>query len=345
MQKLGISRRRFLNIVAVTAGVAGVGLLPSWLNKAQGKSPAEALPAGTQLEPVSWQGIALGADAQLHIYHEDKQLAQRLIERMLAEVSRLERIFSLYQEDSALSRLNAQGYLENPPKELLDLLSRSQYFSDLSDGLFDPGVQVLWNLYAKHLADRKNVALPSKEALAQTLKLIDYRQISLDIQRISLNIPGMQLTLNGIAQGYITDRVTELLREAGMQKVLVDMGEVRGLELLQNTDPWKVGIRSPKDDNALLTRVDLRNEAIATSAGSGTPLDEEGTVHHLFNPKTGYSPKLYQSVSVMAKDATTADALSTTFSLMPIEQIKRIQEQIPETKVYLFLPDNTLTVM
>ena len=135
-----ISRRRFLSIAAASAGV---GLMPAWYRHAQ---------ASVAQEPVIWQGIALGADAQLRIYHDDKQYAHVLIQRVLDEVTRLERIFSLYQEDSALSRLNAQGYLDQPPKELLQLLSSSHSFSELSQGLFDPSVQTLWNLYAQRIS-------------------------------------------------------------------------------------------------------------------------------------------------------------------------------------------------
>lgn len=330
MNKEGVSRRRFLSIAAATAGA---GVLPAWLNRVQ---------ASPLLEPVTWQGIALGADAQLRIYHDDKQAAQVLIERVLAEVSRLEGIFSIYQEDSAISRLNAQGYLDNPPKELLQLLSRSQYFGELTQGLFDPSVQTLWNLYAQHLADPTHATAPADDLLQQTLKSVDYKQISLGTQRIEFLVPGMQITLNGIAQGYITDRVTELLRQAGLERVLVNMGEIRGLDLLQQAEPWRVGIRSPHDDKAQLTHIALRNEAIATSAGSGTPLDAAGRITHLFNPLTGLSTPLYQSVSVIAEDATTADALSTAFSLMPLDKVQAIAKSLANVQVILLMQDNTL---
>ncbi|MDO5680353.1 MAG: FAD:protein FMN transferase [Pelistega sp.] len=322
-----ISRRRFLSIAAASAGI---GLVPAWYRQAL---------AGVAQEPVIWQGIALGADAQLRIYHEDKQEAHRLVQRVLDEVTRLERIFSIYQEDSALSRLNAQGYLDQPPKELLQLLSRSHYFSQLSQGLFDPSVQVLWNLYAQSLAETKLQSGPNQAAIEQALKKVDYQKVSLSAERIELLVPGMQLTLNGIAQGYITDRVTELLRQAGLDRMLVNMGEIRGLDKLEKEAPWQVSIRSPFDDHALLARVALRNEAIATSAGSGTPLDAKGQITHLFNPSTGLGAPLYHSVSVIAEDATTADALSTAFSLMPLAQIKESLKALPGVQVYVLDQD------
>ena len=322
-----ISRRRFLSIAAASAGI---GLVPAWYRQAL---------AGVAQEPVIWQGIALGADAQLRIYHEDKQEAHRLVQRVLDEVTRLERIFSIYQEDSALSRLNAQGYLDQPPKELLQLLSRSRYFSQLSQGLFDPSVQVLWNLYAQSLAETKLQSGPNQAAIEQALKKVDYQKIRLSAERIELLVPGMQLTLNGIAQGYITDRVTELLRQAGLDRMLVNMGEIRGLDKLEKEAPWQVSIRAPFDDHALLARVALRNEAIATSAGSGTPLDAKGQITHLFNPSTGLGAPLYHSVSVIAEDATTADALSTAFSLMPLAQIKESLKSLPGVQVYVLDQD------
>ncbi|MGY6273307.1 FAD:protein FMN transferase [Achromobacter denitrificans] len=132
------TRRRFIGIAAAASALA--------------LAPFPARRALASIAPTVWRGVALGADAELRLYHPDAQVAQRLIEQSLQELRRLEGIFSLYRDDSALALLNREGSLDNPPADLLRLLSVSQRYGRLTGGTFDPTVQPLWKLYAEHFA-------------------------------------------------------------------------------------------------------------------------------------------------------------------------------------------------
>lgn len=129
----------------------------------------------------------------------------------------------------------------------------------------------------------------------------------------------MGITLNGIAQGYITDCITRLLRQGGLERALVDMGEIRGLDRRAAPGDWQVGLADPRAPQRILAAVPVRNQALATSGGYGTALDAAGRYTHLFDPRTGSAQPRYQSVSVMAPNAAMADALSTAFSQMPLQ--------------------------
>ncbi|MFA5662527.1 FAD:protein FMN transferase [Castellaniella sp.] len=309
------SRRRFLGILAASSALLGTAPLHAALR----------IP-----EPVIWRGVALGADAQLQILHPDRSHAEALVRMAVAEVHRLERIFSLYREDSALVRLNRDGHLALPPAELAELLTRALAFAEQTAGHFDPSVQPLWALYATHA--RTGQALPPDPgALQAALAQVDYRAIRLDDDGIALERPGMALTLNGIAQGYITDRVTELLQAHGLDRALVDMGETRALGAPGADRPWRAGIADPDQPGHLLQILPLDGptQALATSGGYGTPLDPSGRFTHLFNPRSGSAVPLWRSVTVRAADATTADALSTAFSHMPEAKIRGIVERLP----------------
>lgn len=322
-----IPRRRFLGILAASAALVG----PSTLHAAL-RTP------GSWPEPVTWNGIALGADAQLQLLHPDRAHAERLVRLAVAEVHRLEQVFSLYREDSALSRLNRQGRLDNPPSDLSRLLSQAIAFGERTDGLFDPSVQVLWDLYAARV--RANQPLPpDPDALRAALTKVDYRAIRIDDKAIVLEHPGMALTLNGIAQGYITDRVTELLRANGLEHAMVDMGEARALGVPASDRPWRAGIADPQDPARVLDSIDLSDQALATSGGYGTPLDPSGHFTHLFNPHTGQATPRWRSVTVRAADATTADALSTAFAQMPIDTIRGMISRFP-VQAWLIAPDD-----
>ncbi|WP_454674788.1 FAD:protein FMN transferase [Achromobacter pestifer] len=298
--------------------------------------------AAAAIAPITWQGVALGADAELRIYHPDPDAARRLITQSLQELHRLESVFSLYRDDSALSRLNRQGFLNEPPADLLRLLSESRRCSQLTDGAFDPTVQPLWRLYAGYFAQAGALADgPAAADIAQALSRVSYQDVMLDSRRIQLIKPGMGITLNGIAQGYITDRITDLLRQGGLERALVDMGEIRGLDTRASPSEWRVGLADPLAPERILTGVPIRNQALATSGGYGTAIDAAGRHTHLFDPHTGSAQPRYRSVSVMASDATTADALSTAFSHMPLPATARIvQEQ--GLRAWFVLPDGQL---
>lgn len=303
------TRRRFIGIVAASSAAA---LLPLGLRPAlAGKNP----------QVVSWRGIALGADAQLHIHHPDRKLAAQLVQRAISEVRRLEQVFSLFQDDSALTRLNRQGRLDAAPSDMLRLLQESNRLSRLTEGAFDPSVQVLWSLYAH--AIRNNKPLPDDRQVARALERVDWQAIEIQGRVVRLGRPGMALTLNGIAQGYITDRVTDLLRDAGLRHALIDMGEVRGLALDEALPPWQVGLADDSDARRPLKIVEIRNQAISTSSGRGTMLDEKAGITHIFDPRTGRADARWRSISVQAGNATTADALSTALYVMDEAQMRR----------------------
>lgn len=334
MNTIRHNRRRFIGILASTATW---GATP-WLMR---QAAATVTPHAETL--TSWHGIALGADAELHIHHPDRSFARQLIQRAITEVRRLEQVFSLYDSGSALVRLNTEGYLDDAPTDLIRLLHAARGFGDMTKGAFDPTVQPLWTLYAKTAS--AGLAAPDPAALRQALRQVDYRAIALDGRSVHLTRPGMALTLNGIAQGYITDRVTELLRDAGLEHALVDMGEIRGLALNPDDRDWRVGLAGEGSDRTPLRIIDIRNRAVSTSSGASTPLDEAGSMTHLFDPRTGKAQPRYRSVSISASDATTADALSTACSLLDEADIRRLAARLNLQAWILRAGESSLTAI
>ncbi|GEO39101.1 FAD:protein FMN transferase [Skermanella aerolata] len=309
------TRRRFLGIAA---SVGGMALLP----------PFSACAAGPGLHV--WRGVALGADACLQLHHPDPAEAERLIRLCLAEVGRLERLFSLYRPDSLLVHLNRTGELAGPPQDMVRLLSEAVRFSRLTDGAFDVTVQPLWQLYAEHFArPSADPAGPPPAAVEAVRSLIDYRALRIEEDRVSFNRHGMAATLNGIAQGYITDRVADRLRAEGMTNVLVDMGEVLAVGGHPDGRPWRVGLRGQDDDAPNAEVLEIADAAVATSSCLATRFDVAGRFGHIFNPATGRSANETLSVTVTATNATAADALSTALTVMSADQAAALLDEIP----------------
>lgn len=319
------TRRRFLSIVACSAVVAPLR------------------PAGARTAPVvsEWRGIVMGALASMTLVHPDRAKVQALIRSSVDEVQRLETIFSLYRADSALSRLNASGELQAPAHELVELLSFALSLSRHSAGAFDPTVQPLYRLYADHYAEPgASVGGPSPQAIARVRRLVDFTAVELHADCIRLRRPGMAITLNGIAQGYVTDRVVGLLRAAGFDQVLVDLGETVALGQRPGGGPWHAAVGDPRDSARTVLDLPLGESpgvlpALATSAGYGTRFGPDPRIHHLLDPHTGRSANHHASVSIAARDATLADGLSTTLSVLPPAQGIALLHRYPSTRAYL----------
>ena len=324
-----LTRRRMIAIAATAAGSALLG----------GGRMAQAG------DPVRWQGSALGAQVSIEIYHPDRAEAERLVERSVLDVRGLEQQFSLYQPDSAISALNRTGILVSPDPDMVALLKASLHFAELTDGAFDPTVQPLWQLYADHFSSESpDPEGPSPRQLAETLAKVGRNGLLVSEDRVALVKRGAAITLNGIAQGYATDRVVERLRSAGLSTTLVNMGEIRAIGTRPEGAPWRVGLADPDRPGVLTETIDLIDRAVATSAGAGFRFDSGGRFTHLFDPATGRSPSLYSTVSVIAPTATEADALSTAFSLMPMSRIRDIVAVRPNVQARIVEAGGTLIV-
>lgn len=262
-------------------------------------------------------GMALGAQVTLRLHHPD---APRLAGLAMQEIARLENIFSIYLPDSALSQLNRDGLLDAPPFELLECLSLAGAVHAASGGRFDPTVQPLWRAEAQ--ARERGVPLSDTERAAARA-LVDWSGVSLSPDTITLR-PRMALTLNGIAQGYVADRVAALLTEQGMTRALIDTGEMVALP----EGDWPVRFAAGGGTT-------LRNRALATSAPLGMTFGGDGVTSHILDPATG-RPVLpvWSSVSVSAPSAALADALSTAVCLTRSEaQATGLCRAFPETRL------------
>jgi FAD:protein FMN transferase len=325
-----LSRRRFISIAASAA-------LPIVSAHAVTAAPS----------PVVWRGVAMGAMASMTLVHPDRGAAMRLIERCLAEISRLEAIFSLYRPDSALVRLNAEGLLDHPPLELVEVLSFAASLARHSDGAFDVTVQPLFELYARHFAEpHPDPAGPPPARLAAALELVDHRNVDVASDRIALGRPGMKLTLNGIAQGYVTDRVATLLAAAGLETMLLDLGEVRGAGERPDGRPWRAAIADPADPAETRFSIDLPERpglpALATSGGYGMVFDRERRHHHIFDPATGKSATHHASVTVAAPSALVADGLSTAIAALPADRCGRLIDTYAPARAWTIRTDGRI---
>jgi thiamine biosynthesis lipoprotein len=323
-----VRRRRFLRVAAAVAGV------PLTIAAVRALAPKPQL--------HTWHGDVLGALSELALWHTDAAFAQRTILQVRHEIERLERIFSLYRPDSEISRLNDAGTLMKPSRELRTLVEESQRLGELSGGAFDISVQPLWRLYEAHFWSH-TVIQPDIAARARDVAhtVVDFRQIDSGAAAVGFARAGMAMTLNSMAQGYITDVIADMLRNEGFESAVVDLGEYRTIGHHPDQRPWRIGIRDGRDAGSIERTVDLEDMALAVSGGYGTTFDESGRYHHIFDPRTGASANGLVDVAVIGPRATAADGLATAIYVAGETLAPTLLAAYPQMRAILTRLDGT----
>jgi thiamine biosynthesis lipoprotein len=299
-----LSRRDFIRIVA-GVGIAG------WV----GKTALENLDAS---QIVHQTRLLMGTIVNLTLVVPGRETAsaEAAVSACLSSMAELEAVLSRFKPDSQVSILNRTGILKNPHPALLDLIRQSRRISQLSAGLFDITILPVLALYQQYQAQAN--ALPPANSIEAACSKVDYRQLSETERGLVFSVPGMGITLDGIAKGYIVDAGVSRLAEHGFTDVLVEAGGDLVASGRQSSDrPWKIGIQSPRPaGKRLVTQFNASNEAVATSGDYMQAFSTDFTQHHILDPHTGHSSTALASATVIAPRLAFADALATTLMLM-----------------------------
>ena len=322
------TRRRAIRIIAAAAG------LPLMIAAVRATAPPAQM--------FHWQGEVLDALSEVTLWHTDAALCRRTILKVRAEIARYERIFSLYQPDSEISRLNAAGALKRPAPELRALIEESQRFGVMSAGAFDISVQPLWQLYEAHFWSHAHI-VPDIVARAQDVarELVDFRRIETGAGRIAFAREGMGITLNSVAQGFITDAIADMLRNEGFESAVVDLGEFHTLGRHPDGHPWRIGIQDALAASAVDRVIELDDMALAVSGGYGTTFEPTGHFHHIFDPQTGASANKLADAAVIGPRATAANALTVAICVVGEERAPALLEACPGTRAIITRSDGS----
>ncbi len=320
------TRRRVIRIMAAAAG------LPLTIAAVRATAPPAQM--------FHWQGEVLDAVSELTLWHTDAALCRRTIAKVETEIVRYERILSLYRPDSEISRLNAAGELRRPAPELRMLVEEGQRFGALSAGAFDISVQPLWQLYAAHFWSHAQI-VQDIVARAQEVarELVDFRRIETGAGRIAFARQGMGITLNSLAQGFVTDVIADMLRNEGFESAVVDLGEYRALGRHPDGHPWRIGIRNALAESEVDRVIELDDTALAVSGGYGTTFEPTGHFHHIFDPQTGASANKLADAAVIGPRATTANALAVAIIVVGEERAQALLDACPGMRAIVTRPD------
>ncbi len=299
---------------------------------AERRSPSASLSSRTILVMGTTASVKLPSTSASRLRE-----AADIVETIFRDI---EEKMSRYRPDSELSEINRQAGrtpVRVSPVTLNTVVLAKQY-ARLSDGAFDPTVAPLVQLWQGDTSDRRE--LPGAEALARARELVDYQEIRVDMEErtVFLQQEGMSMDLGGIAKGKAADLAAKALAKAGFEDFLIDLGgDIRSRGAPDGHSAWRVGVRDPFDTGQLLGVLNLKPLPAVTTSGNYERfviIDGE-QFGHLIDPRTGRTVQEIAGVTVIARTAAGADAISTALYIAGIRQAPRIIERVPDVEALL----------
>jgi thiamine biosynthesis lipoprotein len=271
----------------------------------------EAVRVDRTTEKVIATRPAMGTLVSVTAVTDTRARAEEAIGRAFDEMDRLIAIFSRFDANSALTRLNDAGGITGQPPELEHMVARALRYHETTGGAFDLTVAPLLELFRRRFEGPVPTE-PTDAEIREALELVGPDGVRLGDRRMTFARSGMAITLDGIAKGYIVDAVADRLQRHGVKRYLVNAGgDIRTRGTSADRRPWRVAVRHPSDDEVFPDVIDVKRAAVATSGSYEIYFDRERRFHHIVNARTGRSPDVCAGVTVVAPSTMAADVLAT----------------------------------
>ncbi len=298
-------------------------------------------------EPVSQEFFCLDTVCTITIYGQNQSKAETVIEEAVKMCTDYENMLSRTVSGSDVDKINRAGC---KPVEVSDdtveVIKKGIEFGRLSNGKFDITIGAVSSMW-----DFDEGVKPDDTVIKSALKTVDYNQITIDGNKVALGIEGAMLDLGGIAKGYIADRVTELLKDNGVEQAIINLGgNVVALGEKGEGTPWTVGIERPYSDRtAIVGAIAVKDETVTTSGVYERCFTENGKMyHHVLDPETGYPMETAaEAVTVQGPAGMSAesDAFGTMFLMIGKDAAEKVLENYPDFRVaFIDANDNISTL-
>ena len=294
---------------------------------------------------ITVHGSTMGTTYTIKI-NSTKHIKNNYLEQSIEEkLKDLNSIFSTYSDSTEISKINlSKSKIINLSDDLAFVLKKALYYSQLSDGLYDPTVFPLVDLWG--FGPTNINSKPNKNKVNELLENISYKYISLNEKELLLSNSNLYIDLNSIAKGYAVDSISNLLLNMGFSDFMVEIGgEVKCIGE-NNKNKWIIGIINPKDENNLI-KTNLKNMSIATSGNYNNYLIYEDVRYpHIINPKTGWPiNNNIISASVITENCIDADAIATILMLLPYDEGIELVNNMNNVESLLFIDNNNEITM
>lgn len=274
--------------------------------------------------------ILLGTVVEIQVRDTDEQKADDAITKVFAEVKRIDDLFTTYNEESPVSKINnSSDTILKIDEEIYYLLEVCDSVTKISDGCFDVSLDNLtrvWGFYTD------NPNLPTKTEIDSALMKSGWKNVKLIGNDTIIKKKNVGLNFGAIAKGYAVDKAIDILRTSGIESALVNAGG----EIKVIGKNWRVGIQHPRDGRDVIAVVKPDNNSVATSGDYEQFFEVDGIrYHHILDPKSGYPAKGLRSVTIINQSNTFADALATAVFVMGKDKGMRLIENLSDTEAMI----------
>ena len=321
--------------------------------------------SGSAAEPVTGENYYLDTICTISIYEitdeqgkavpasEAKEAAEAAIDEAWKLCAELDQTLSRTQEASEVSKINnAGGEWTEAGQDTIDIISSGIYYSALSDGDFDitiGGVTDLWDFHA----DPEDAKVPDADAVAEAVKHVDYNNIEIDGNKLRILDPKARIDLGGIAKGYIGDRMTEALEQAGVTSGIINLGGnvicigAKDNSAAEGEGDFVVGVETPYSDRSeIVGKINARDMTLVTSGVYERQIEVDGKIyHHILSTETGYSVETdLDAVTLTGAKGQSMDldALSTICLIKGRDAAKELIEKTPGIEAVFILHDGSI---
>ncbi len=299
-----------------------------------GKKPAEVFKKGMRL---------MGNQFEISVVSEEEQWAYEMIDLAVAEIQRIEKLLTTYNEESETNQINKAAGIA-PVKvceETFRLIQRSIRISNITQGAFDISYgsvdKSLWNF------DANMTSLPDEKTAKRMVRLINYHNIILDenAMTVFLKEEGMRIGFGGIGKGYAAEMAKRLLQKMGVKSGIVNAsGDLTAWGFQPDEKPWTIGIVNPNFSGKIFSYMNITDLAVATSGNYEKFVMIDGVKYsHTINPKTGLPVRGIKSVTIITPNAEIADAMATPVTIMGIQAGLDMINQIKDIEA-IVIDDN-----
>jgi thiamine biosynthesis lipoprotein len=285
-------------------------------------------------QKLVYSATTMGTDVKVTFWTDDEDAAAKAAQKVFDEFDRLDALLSHWKDDSDVGKINAAagGKPVVVSDETILILQRALEVSKLSHGIFDITVGSFKGLW-KFDQDMDGT-IPDMKDVKKRLKLVGWKNVIVDAKKktVKLKKKGMMITLGGIAKGYAVDRGVAILQGLGFTDFIVQAGGDMYVAGSKGGKPWVVGIRDPRgerDDTFAIAPVE--NHSFSTSGDYERGFVKDGVrYHHILDPRTGMPAHATRSVTVMAKDAFTADSWSKVLFILGADKAMKLVDSMDD---------------
>ncbi|TDW47859.1 thiamine biosynthesis lipoprotein [Flavobacterium sp. 270] len=263
--------------------------------------------------------LLMGSRFDITIVAKDSLSAEKNIDEVITEISRIENLISDWKSDSQVSEVNQNSGIRpvKVDREVFELTKRAIHLSEITNGGFDVSFAAMDRIWK---FDGSMTEMPSAEAIKKSVEKVGYQNIILDSvnSTVFLKLKGMKIGFGALGEGYAADKCRNMIMAKGIKAGIINgSGDMSTWGKQPNGKPWKIGITNPFNPDKLLAVVPLQQEAVTTSGSYEKFVVFDGKRYsHIINPKTGYPATGLCSVTVFGPNAEAANSLSTSMMVL-----------------------------